>query len=287
MKKLLLQLDPDPVPSVFDQVVAYDSGVDNVMSYGSVTAAGVEDLVHGVMFTRGGKQLASSAIFVGGSNVSANQQLAAAVKKCFFGPVRVSVMLDPNGSNTTAAALARKIVQGYAIHNKKIVILAGTGPVGQRCALYLLKEGAREVVLTSRTHSHALAVAKEMQTHYQATVTPAECRAEEDTQSVLEGAQVAIAAGPPGIRLLPKSVWTTHPTLEVLADVNAVPPLGIEEMEVTDNGMERAGKRFYGAIAIGNLKMKIHRRSITSLFESNDRLLDEITIYDVACEVGQ
>jgi methylenetetrahydrofolate/methylenetetrahydromethanopterin dehydrogenase (NADP+) len=287
MKKLLLQLDPDPMPSVFDQVVAYDSGVDNVMSYGGVTAAGVESLVHGVIFARGGKQLASSAIFLGGSNVSVHQQLVAAVKKCFFGPARVSVMLDPNGSNTTAAALARKIVQNNAVRNKRIVILAGTGPVGQRCALYLLKEGAREVVLTSRNLSHAQAVAKEIQTHYQALVTPAECRTEEDARAILEGAQVAIATGPPGICLLPTSVWATNPALEVLADVNAVPPLGIEAMEVTDNGKDRAGKRFYGAIAIGNLKMKIHRRSINSLFESNDRLLDEITIYDIACEIGQ
>ncbi|ADE16884.1 Methylenetetrahydrofolate dehydrogenase (NADP(+)) [Nitrosococcus halophilus Nc 4] len=287
MKKLLLQLDTDPIPSVFDQVVAYDSGVDHIMSYGGVTPDKVEGLVHGLMFTRGGKQLANSAIFLGGSHVSDSQQLAEAVKKCFFGSVRVSVMLDPNGANTTAAALARKIVGNYDIRAKKAVILAGTGPVGQRCALYLLKEGASEVVLTSRHISRSMAIAEEMQSRYQAKITPAESHSTEDTRALLENAHVAITCGPPGVSLLPQSVWSAASTLEIMADVNAVPPLGVEEMEVTDDGVERFGKRFYGAIAIGNLKMKIHRSSIASLFKSNDCLLDEITIYDIACEIDK
>lgn len=287
MKKLLLQLDTDPIPSVFDQVVAYDSGVDNIMSYGGVTPAKVEALVHGLMFTRGGKQLTHSAIFLGGSNVSANQQLAEAVQKCFLGSVQVSIMLDPNGSNTTAAALARKIARDYDIRGKKGVILAGTGPVGQRCALYLLKEGADEVVLTSRHISRSMAIAEQMQSHYQARITPAEYRVTEDAMVLLEDAHIAVTCGPPAVPLLPKSVWSAASSLEVIADVNAVPPLGAEEMKITDNGVERLGKRFYGAAAIGNLKMKIHRNSIAALFKSNDCLLDEITIYDMACEIEQ
>ena len=104
MRKLLLQLDASPHPSVFDRVVAYDGGADEVLSYGGVTDAAVRDLVHGAIFTRGPKHLHSTAIFIGGTDMALGEKLLGAVKKAFFGPLRVSVMLDSNGSNTTAVA---------------------------------------------------------------------------------------------------------------------------------------------------------------------------------------
>ena len=109
MKKLLLLLDTDASPSTFDQVVAYDSNVDNIIAYGGITVENVTSHVHGMIFTRGGGNLKNSAIFIGGSNVSASDLVGEAVKKSFFGPMSVSVMLDPNGSVPTAAAIVRKV----------------------------------------------------------------------------------------------------------------------------------------------------------------------------------
>ena len=102
--RILLQLDTDPHPSSFDSVVAIDSGVDHLLQYGNVQAESVTSLVHGAMFTRGGEDLSQTAIFIGGSNVHTAEELMKSVSKVFFGPVRVSVMLDANGCNTTAAA---------------------------------------------------------------------------------------------------------------------------------------------------------------------------------------
>src|ERR1700730_13908488 len=104
VRKLLLQLDSSPHPSVFDRVVAFDAGADEVLSYGGVTEDAVRDLVHGPMLTRGQKALRNTAIFVGGTDIAAGERLLTAVRKAFFGPMRVSVMLDSNGSNTTAVA---------------------------------------------------------------------------------------------------------------------------------------------------------------------------------------
>ena len=283
MKKLLLHLDTDLVPSTFDQVVAYDSGVDNVIAYGSVTHDNVTAHTHGVIFTRGGKSLKNSAIFIGGSNVPAADLVGKAVKKSFFGPVRVSVMLDPNGSNTTAAAVARKVMNNYEITGKKVVII-GAGPVGQRSALYFLKEGAGEVIITSRNLTRAKAITDQMKRDYTVDVTPRESRNDKAIEELLKDAHVAIACGPAGVRILPKSAWSSSKTLEVIADVNALPPLGVEEMEMMDNGTEKEGIKFYGAIAIGNAKMKIHRDAISSLYDSNNQFLDETTIYDIACK---
>ena len=111
MRKLLLHLDTSPRPSVFDRVVAFDGGADEVMSYGGITEDAVRDLVHGAIFTRGPKDLHHTAIFIGGTEMAAGERILAAVLKSFFGPMRVSVMLDSNGSNTTAVAAVTKLQQ--------------------------------------------------------------------------------------------------------------------------------------------------------------------------------
>jgi hypothetical protein len=77
MRKLLLQLDSSRMPSVFDQIVAYDAGADAIMSYGGVTEGDVRDLIHGCIFTRGTKDLHNTAVWIGGNNMSAGEQLLA------------------------------------------------------------------------------------------------------------------------------------------------------------------------------------------------------------------
>ncbi|MBP2648074.1 MAG: Methylene-tetrahydromethanopterin dehydrogenase, partial [Gemmatimonadetes bacterium] len=150
MKKLLLQLDSSRLPSVFDQVVAFDAGADAIMSYGNVVETDVRDLIHGCIFTRGAKHLKNTAVWIGGNNMTAGEQLLAMAVDAMFKPLTVSVMLDSNGSNTTAVAAVAKIEQALGdLRGKKAVILAGTGPVGQRSAGLLARDGVK-VVITSR-----------------------------------------------------------------------------------------------------------------------------------------
>ena len=123
MRKLLLQLDSSRLPSVFDQVVAYDAGADEILSYGGVTETDVRDLIHGCIFTRGPKDLHNTAVWIGGNNMSAGEQLLAMAQDTLFDPFRVSIMLDSNGSNTTAVAAVVKIEQALGdLRDKKIVI---------------------------------------------------------------------------------------------------------------------------------------------------------------------
>jgi hypothetical protein len=102
IKKLLYQFDTDPLPAVFDNVVAYDGGADQITAYGGVTAANVGGLVEGAIFTRGPKDKKNTALFIGGSSMAAGQALLGAVQARFFGKFRVSVMFDCDGSNTTS-----------------------------------------------------------------------------------------------------------------------------------------------------------------------------------------
>src|SRR5437660_3915919 len=155
-RKILIQLDGDAQPSVFDRVVAIDAGADEVFSYGGVKPEQVRDLVHGAIFTRGPKDLKRTALFIGGSDVAAGERLLAEAVRAMipaFG-LRVSVLLDPNGANTTAAAAVRAAARHLDLASAKAVVLAGTGPVGQRAALLLAAAGA-EVRLASRQLARA------------------------------------------------------------------------------------------------------------------------------------
>src|SRR2546427_630835 len=143
MRKLLLQLDSSKLPSVFDRVVAYDGGADEVMSYGGITEPDVRDLIHGCIFTRGPKDLKNTAVFVGGADIAVGELLLAAATKAMFKPFTVSAMLDSNGSNTTAVAAVAKMVGAAGdVRGKRVLIVAGTGPVGIRAAGLFAKAGA-------------------------------------------------------------------------------------------------------------------------------------------------
>jgi len=281
MKKILIQLDSDKFASVFDTITAYDAGVDSVLQYGGVTIEDVRDLVYGAMFTRGGDALKNSSVFVGGSDVSYGEKMTNAVVESFFGPVRVSVMLDSNGCNTTAVAAVRRIVSVDGIKGKKAVVLGGTGPVGMRAAALMAGEGA-EVSLTSRSLERSEKTCASIKERFDVEVSPAEVQSLEDTQNILNGAYAALCSGAAGITLIPESVWAEHPTLRVLADVNAVPPLGIENTKPHWDGKEKGGKIIFGALGIGGLKMKIHRGCLSRLFKQNDLVLDAEEIYEIA-----
>jgi hypothetical protein len=280
-RKLLIQLDGDPQPSVFDRVVAYDAGADEVLSYGGVKPEMVRDLVHGAIFTRGPKDLHRTALFIGGSDVALGERLLAEACKHMlpqFG-LFVSILLDANGANTTAAAAVRAAARHLELKSTKALVLGGTGPVGQRVALLLARQGA-DVCIGSRQMSRAAVVAEKIRQKVpDAKLEPAATDWSADLTSAIDGRTLVVAAGAAGITLLPRQVRLDCPTLRVAIDLNAVPPVGIEGVEVADKGVEREGVLAYGAVGVGATKMKIHKAAIARLFEHNDQVLDAEQVY--------
>jgi methylenetetrahydrofolate/methylenetetrahydromethanopterin dehydrogenase (NADP+) len=281
MKKLLFLFDTDSYPSVFDTVVAYDGGADRVAGYANVSPDNVGALVDGTIFTRGGKDKQNTAIFVGGGDMTKGEAVLAAVKKKFFGPFRVSAMLDSNGSNTTAAAGVALLAKAGPLKGKKAVVLAGTGPVGMRAAAFFGQEGA-EVTITSRTQDRADAAAKAIEKRFGVKVAAIGAPDDASRAKAVKDADVVFAAGAIGMPLLKAEDWQNNPKIRMVADVNAQPPLGIEGIEATDKGKERNGKIAFGALGIGGLKLKLHRGCIGQLFESSEALLDAEEIYELA-----
>lgn len=281
LPKILVQLDSDPQPSVFDSVVAVDAGVDHLFRHGDITPDAVRDLVYGAMFTRAPEQLKRTAVFVGGANVAAGEELVEKVKGSFFGPVRVSVMLDSNGANTTAAAAVLAAAKHCELKGTRALVLAATGPVGSRIVRLLAREGA-EVRAASRNASRSEGVCEAVSARVEnAKVSAVQVSSAEELTVALDGVDVVFTAGAAGIELVSAEALAASDSLKVAIDLNAVPPLGIGGIEVHDRAKEYGGVICYGAVGVGGTKMKIHRAAIQRLFESNDQVLDAEEIFEI------
>ncbi|HRX82356.1 MAG: bifunctional NADP-dependent methylenetetrahydromethanopterin dehydrogenase/methylenetetrahydrofolate dehydrogenase [Planctomycetaceae bacterium] len=283
--KILIQLDGDDHASVFDAVVAVDSDIDHLFQYRSVQPEQVRDLVHGAMFTRGPQDLHNTAVFIGGANVAQGESLLRATADCFFGPMRVSVMLDANGANTTAAAAVLAAARHVDLSQSEALVLAGTGPVGQRAVRLLARAGCK-VRVASRSVDRAAATCEQVRGKVDgALLTPLATSNSQETAKALEGANVVVAAGAAGIELLSAETRAACSSLRVAVDLNAVPPLGIGGVGVTDKAVDQNGVVCYGAIGVGGTKMKIHKAAIKKLFVANNLVLDAEEIFEIGREL--
>jgi hypothetical protein len=286
VKKILIQLDTDEHPSTFDAIVAHDAGVDELLQYGGIEADGVRGLVQSAFFTRGPDDLNNTAIWVGGSQVGAGEDVLGQVQEAFFGPFRVSVMLDSNGCNTTACTTVARLAKEMDLDGRRVVIV-GAGAVGLRAAKLLIDEGCDVTVSgipKDRFGDKAYRRARGLSVAEERGMQIAEPEHDDALKKLLDGASLVLAAGPAGIEVLPEKVWRDVDSIEVLADFNAAEPLGIEGTEAQDDLKDYDGKRVLGALAIGGPKMKVHKACVRRLFERNDAVLDVEGVYEIAKE---
>lgn len=279
--KILIQLDSDAQASVFDSVAAIDSGVDHLLTRHQVEPTQVRDLVHGAIFTRGPKDLKSTAIFIGGADVAAGETLLQQVADTFFGPLRVSVLLDANGANTTAAAAVLSASKHMQLEGAEATVLAATGPVGRRVVRLLASQGAI-VQVASRDMTRAQQTCEAIRKRNgDARVNPVAIANPVEARRQCENTKLVIAAGAAGVELLRSEDRATLTGVGVAIDLNAVPPVGLGGIEITDHALERDGMVCYGAIGVGGLKMKIHKVALRQLFEANDQILDAEEVFQL------
>ncbi len=274
-RRILIQFDCDDQPSTFDAVVAVDAGADVLLRHGRVSPANVAGLVHGAIFTRGGGDLSSTAIFIGGSDVEAAEAVRDRVVGTFFGPMRVSVLLDPSGANSTAAAAVVAAARHVGLAGTKSLVLGGTGPVGRRVGRLLARKGA-SVSIASRSAERGTAACTAIQAAVPgAVVEPV--FAGRSLDAAVASASVIVGAGAAGATLLSADAARAAGEARVIVDLNAVPPAGIGGIVATDKASPAAWNDrllLYGALGVGGTKMKIHRAAIGKLFDRSDVVLD-------------
>ena len=203
MKKVLLQLDTDEHPSPFDAIVATTPASTSCCPMAASSPMPSRALVQDAFFTRGIDDLQTSAVWVGGKRVATGEEVFAEVQKAFFGPFRVSVMLDSNGCNTTAATTVARIAKARSLSGGRAAVL-GLGAVGLRSAVLLRQEGC-EVTLAALPadlfgddrpyhRPHGLEVAQRLGFDVREPADRGELEA------LVDGAQIVLSAGPAGVR---------------------------------------------------------------------------------------
>ena len=273
--KILIQLDTDAKASVFDAVVAIDSGVEQLLQYSGIRPEDVRGLVHGAMYTRGPSDLKNTAVFIGGSNVTEGEAIAAIARDTLFDPFRVSIMLDSNGANSTAAAAVLSASKHISLENSTSLVMAATGAVGQRVCRILANAQSHVTVVSRSLERSRECIDRLVASGVSASRLTAACSTDSATlKSALAESQLVFGCGAAGARLLDAAQLQLATELRVAIDLNAVPPMGIEGIELTDKGVQRGNRFDYGALGVGGLKMKIHKACIAALFESNQRFLD-------------
>ncbi len=281
MNKILLQLDSDPFASAFDSIVAYDAGVDRLLRYDRVTPESVKPLIEGAIFTRPPSAKQNTAIFIGGSDLGQGEVLLKAVQSHFFPGFSVSVMLDSNGSNTTAVAAVVKLQQSGLSKTDKVVVLAGTGPVGMRVAALLARLGCR-VSLTSRRFERAQAAVRAIEQRFKVKVEPLVAADHAARAQAIKHANAVVATGATGIALLSEDAWQDQSSLHYLLDANATPPLGIDGLDMLDKNAVHHGKQCWGAIGFGGFKLKLQQAALRRLFTDTQQVLDAESLYQLA-----
>jgi hypothetical protein len=285
VKKILIQLDTDQHPSAFDAIAAYDADVDVVMAYGQITPDNLTDVVQGAIFPRGPDGLANTAFWVGGSKVRDGEAVFEAAQKLFFKPFKPSIMLDSDGSNTTAAAAVAR-VRGAATLKGSAAAVLGVGPVGLRTAELLRREGAEVTMFTfppdamegGHRRASGIPVAQE------AGFEVVEPGSSDELDSALASHAVIYAAGPAGTQILRRSGWAQE-GVRVVVDYSAAEPVGVEGVDRGDSLEEEAGVLKLGALAVGGPKMKVQKRCVQRMFEAKGTVMDLEGVYDVALEV--
>ena len=205
------------------------AGVDHLLQYGNVQAESVTSLVHGAMFTRGGEDLGQTAIFIGGSNVHTAEELMKSVSKVFFGPVRVSVMLDANGCNTTAAAAVVAASHRISLEPLHLcsVERAPWDNAWHNCLLWMERKSHSRVVHRRKQIRFAARNTKQSAGRTQSDGNDLETLLSDP--HFLNQQQIIIACGAAGVELLNEDQIQKLSNLSVAIDLNAVPPAGLGE----------------------------------------------------------
>lgn len=262
---LLHMFTPAGNVSPFDVNMAYDAGWDAAIPYTSVQTEDITGLVQDTIFSRGPKGVRQTAIFLGGRDMNMAMDMFENARAAMFSPFEVSVFADPSGAFTTAAAMVaaveRRLLGAHhcPLEGLSVVIAGGTGPVGAASAVLAAQAGAKATLL-SRDPDRAQRVAESLRRRYDLEASRLGADVNDRLDRLLETADVVLATAKAGVQLLDKARLAAAPRLKVAADVNAVPPAGIEGVEAQDDGKlipeSRSGAVGIGALAVGNIKYK-------------------------------
>ena len=263
-KNILHMVTPTKHISPFDVNMALDAGYDTVLSYSDVTLDEVTGLVQDAIFSRPPKTGVRTAMFFGGKNATVALDMLAKAKKALVPPFGMSFFADPAGSFTTAAAMVacvEKILKEKhqrRLDGLKLAIFGATGVVGYASAVIAALERSSVTIVGYDGIKRVADSANEIRTRFEVEVRPADGSDDNKKSGILNENEAVLCAGRAGVQILSKAQLAGAKTILIAADVNAVPPAGVEGLGMQANGdpLTPNGAVGLGPLAIGNIKYK-------------------------------
>jgi len=280
MAKLILHmLSPLKHMSPFDVNMALDAGYDSVTPYTNVTLEEIEPLVQDAMFSRSPRDAVRTGVFIGGKDAIQALDMVEKAKKTLLKPFEISIFADPAGSFTTAAAMVacvEKVLKDKkqrSLSGTKVVVYGATGVVGFSSAVIAALEGAKVTLAGYNGPDRVEKATHEIRKRFGVETFFADASDHDKVLNLLVNSEIALCAGRAGVQILSADDIRQAKNLLVCADVNAVPPLGIQGVDLHDDGKELPGGSLgIGALAIGNVKYQTEFRLFKKMATSDSPL---------------
>jgi methylene-tetrahydromethanopterin dehydrogenase len=270
---ILHMFTPGRQMSPFDVNMAADAGYQVIVPYCDVGPDAVAGLTQDAIFSRGPKGVARTGIFIGGRDALLAADMQERAKAAMVKPFVVSLMADPSGAYTTAAAMvacveaALRRLSGSDLRGRQVLVLGGTGPVGRIAGVIAAQSGAK-VVLSSRSGAAAAEeVARDTGVRFGVELHGVSGSDHDAVRASLAEAQVVLACAAAGVEVVSADDLLAAKRLEVAADINAVPPAGIAGIGVMDKAVPLVGTSAVGigALAVGNVKYQTQQRLLVQM----------------------
>ena len=276
---ILHMFTPGRQMSPFDINMAADAGYQIVVPYSGVDIGAISGLTQDVIFSRGPTGVSRTGVFIGGRDTIQAADMLDKSVKAMVKPFVVSVMADPSGAFTTAAAMiacveaALQRAHGHGLEGQKVVVIGGAGPVGRIACVIAAQAGAR--VCLSNRDGQAETAAGVTGVRFGVTLKGVSGETKDAVHASLVDADVILACAAAGVQVLSAEDLAHAKQLKVAADVNAVPPTGIAGVGVMDNIVPLAGTQAVGigALAIGNVKYQTQHRLLVQMHDSHTPLV--------------
>ncbi|MFW5442730.1 MAG: NAD(P)-dependent methylenetetrahydromethanopterin dehydrogenase [Methylococcaceae bacterium] len=276
-RSILHMFDPMPNNSPFDINMALDTGFDVLIPYNNVKLDSIHGLTQDTIFSRSPSGIKRTGIFIGGRDMGMAMDMMNSAKQAMVPPFEVSVLADPSGAFTTAAALVAcvekelKTKHGKELKDCKALVFGGTGPVGIATGVIASLAGASTALVDHMSIDTAEDAAKEYNRRCQSTLTGAIAGSDEEKALLIADADIIFCTAKAGIQVLSAEVLAQAKQLKVAGDVNAVPPAGIAGIGANDDGISLdapKGAIGIGALAVGNIKYKLQHKLLELTLES-------------------
>lgn len=278
---ILHMITPGKQMSPFDINMAADAGYQIIVPYCEADMKNVTALTQDAIFSRGPKGVARTGIFIGGRDAVVAADMLETAKKAMVPPFVVSLMADPSGAYTTAAAMVACVeaavlkTRADGLAGLRVVVLGGTGPVGRIAGVLAAQAGA-DVALSSRNGIDvAEEAAQQTGKRFGVTIHGISGGDRAAIRTSIADADVILACAAAGVQVVSAEDLGFAKKILVAADVNAVPPEGVAGVGVMDDARPLAGTDAVGigALAIGNVKYQTQHRLLVQMREAPKSVL--------------